>query len=267
LNTKTHGKNGFPFRLGCTSYVYPDDLLPNVRKMAPVVDDIEIVLFETESLSNLPGKDIISELVEIQKDNENTFTVHFPIDKKAGSPDKQERAYFQDQAFKIMHLTLPLHPFAYILHLEGIHQNANREEQDAWRSRSMETCDRIAGVDGVERCTIAVENLGYPADWNKEIVKSFGFSFCMDVGHLWLYQYDWEETLARYLEDTRVIHLHGVSDGKDHLSVLKNDQEILKRLLGNYLRGFQNVVTLEVFSKEATFGSIERLKQLWAESY
>jgi sugar phosphate isomerase/epimerase len=267
MDSVRKGKNGFPFRLGCTSYVYPDDLLPNVRKMAPVVDDIEIVLFETESLSNLPDKAVISELLQIQREQGNTYTIHFPIDKKAAGPDKQERRYFQEQALKIMRLTLPLNPFAYILHLEGISQNANREHQDAWRSRGMETCEKIASLDGVNKSSIAVENLGYPVDWNKEIVEHFGFSFCMDVGHLWLYRYDWEGTLARYLKDTRVIHLHGVSGGKDHLSVLKNDREILKKLVRNYLKGFQNVVTLEVFSREDTFGSIERLKELWAESY
>ncbi len=267
MNTETHHKNGFPFRLGCTSYVYPDDLLPNVRKMAPIVDDIEIVFFETESFSNLPGMDVIAELAQIRKDCGNTFTVHFPIDKKAGSPDKQERLYFQEQALKIIRLTHPLHPFAYILHLEGIDQNANPKQQDAWRSNSMETCEKIASVDGVERCTIAVENLGYPADWNKEIVERLGFSFCMDVGHLWLYQYDWEKALAHHLENTRVIHLHGVSDGKDHLSLERSDQRILKEFVSHYLKGFQDVVTLEVFSKEATFGSMERLKQLWVESY
>ena len=38
------------FRLGSTSYVYPDDILPNVQRLAQAgdVDDIELVLFEVE---------------------------------------------------------------------------------------------------------------------------------------------------------------------------------------------------------------------------
>ncbi|MBW2094172.1 MAG: sugar phosphate isomerase/epimerase [Deltaproteobacteria bacterium] len=263
MNTEAHGKNGFPFRLGCTSYVYPEDLLPNVRKMAPMVDDIEIVLFETESLSNLPSTAVISELAQIQAEHGNTYTIHFPIDKKAASPEKQERKYFQEQALKIIHLTLPLHPFAYILHLEGIDENADTAEQETWKSRSMETCREISNFSGVDNSTIAVENLGYPVEWNEEIVEHFDFSFCMDIGHLWLYQYDWEEALQKHLDDTRVIHLHGVSDGNDHLSIEKNDQMALKKLVTEYLPAFHNVVTLEVFSKEATFGSIRRLKTLW----
>jgi len=263
LGSKIHGKNGFPFRLGCTSYVYPEDLLPNVRMMAPIVDDIEIVLFETESLSNLPSSAVISELREIQEKYGNSYTIHFPIDKKAASPYKQERRYFQEQAVKIIRLTLSLHPFAYILHLEGINEKANPSLQEAWRSRSMETCKAILDSSEVKSSTIAVENLGYPAEWNEEIVSYFGFSFCMDVGHLWLYHYDWETTLQKYLQNTKVIHLHGVSHGKDHLSIEKNDLPPLKRLATEYLSTFNNVVTLEVFSEEATFGSIRRLKTLW----
>jgi len=263
LNTEAHRKNGFPFRLGCTSYVYPEDLLPNVRKMAPIVDDIEIVFFETESLSNLPDTVVISELLQIQKEYGNTYTIHFPIDKRAASPDREERRYFQKQALKIMRLTLPLCPFAYILHLEGIHENANPSELEAWKSCSMETCEAILNSSGVESSTIAVENLWYPTEWNEDIVENFGFSFCMDVGHLWLYQYDWEAILRQYLKNTRVIHLHGVCHGKDHLSIEKNDQLSLKKLATEYLPIFKNVVTLEVFSEEATFGSIRRLKALW----
>ena len=265
MNTNTLLKNGFPFRLGCTSYVYPDDLLPNVRKMAPIVDDIEIVLFETESLSNLPGPDAIAALREISEQHGNTYTIHFPIDKKAGASDKKERHYFQDQALKIMQLAHPLHPFAYVLHLEGISESASPDELAAWQANSMETCEKIATSGGVDSNIIAVENLGYPVEWNVPIIEHFGFSFCMDIGHLWLYRKNWKNILERYLGKTRVMHLHGVSKGKDHLSLLKNDQEALRILVREYLPSFQNVLTLEVFSKEDTFDSIRRVKTLWQE--
>src|ERR1035437_7731078 len=35
------------FRLGVPSYVYPADILPNVKALAPYVDDVELVLFES----------------------------------------------------------------------------------------------------------------------------------------------------------------------------------------------------------------------------
>jgi adenosylcobalamin phosphodiesterase len=267
LNSVTHLKNGFPFRLGCTSYVYPDDLLPNVRKMAPVVDDVELVLFESEPASNLPDRKVISDLVALARQYDLTYTVHFPIDRRAASPDRKERVRFQEQALKIMDMARPLDPFAYILHLEGIREGADEKLRETWKAGAMETCEEIAGFHGLERSSIAVENLGYPIEWHRDIVRQYGFSFCLDLGHLWLYRQDWEAVLDGYLKDTRVIHLHGVSDGKDHLSIKKGDQVVLKDLVTTYLPAFFHVVTLEVFSREATFGSIERLKQVWAELY
>ncbi|MCX7010033.1 MAG: hypothetical protein NTY53_22795 [Kiritimatiellaeota bacterium] len=37
------------FRVGVTSYVYPADILPNVERLAGRVDDVELVLFESEA--------------------------------------------------------------------------------------------------------------------------------------------------------------------------------------------------------------------------
>jgi sugar phosphate isomerase/epimerase len=264
---KVASKNTFPFRLGCTSYVYPADILPNVRKMAPIVDDIELVLFESEPASNLPGRKVISALAELAGQYGLTYTIHFPIDQKAASPRRDERVRFQEQALKIMDLTHALAPFAYILHLEGIREGAGQEYRKAWKAGAMETCEEIARFLGPDRSLVAVENLGYPIEWHGDIVRQYGFSFCLDLGHLWLYRQDWETVLDSYLKDTRVIHLHGVSRGGDHLSLEQNSQDILTRLVREYLPLFSNVVTLEVFSEEATFGSIERLEQLWAKSY
>ena len=43
------------FRIGATSYIIPADILPNVEYLAPQVDDVELVLFETDEYgSNLP---------------------------------------------------------------------------------------------------------------------------------------------------------------------------------------------------------------------
>ena len=49
-------KNRLPFRLGTTSYIIPDDILPNVTMLAPSIDDIELILFESDEISNYPGQ-------------------------------------------------------------------------------------------------------------------------------------------------------------------------------------------------------------------
>jgi len=45
-----------PFRIGTTSYIIPDEIIPNVRFLAARVEDVELVLFEAdEGMNNLPG--------------------------------------------------------------------------------------------------------------------------------------------------------------------------------------------------------------------
>ena len=51
---RTPMKGIFPFRLGTTSYLLPDDLLTNAEFLGPLVDDAELVLFESEGVLNLP---------------------------------------------------------------------------------------------------------------------------------------------------------------------------------------------------------------------
>jgi len=52
-------KDRFPFRLGTTSYIVPADLMPNVVFLSPLVDDVELVLFESDTISNLPDAAVI----------------------------------------------------------------------------------------------------------------------------------------------------------------------------------------------------------------
>ena len=53
----------FPFRLGTTSYIIPDDILPNARYLAGKVRDIELILFEVDDgPNNLPTPEVIDEL-------------------------------------------------------------------------------------------------------------------------------------------------------------------------------------------------------------
>ena len=57
-----------PFRVGATSYVIPDHILPNVEYLAPLVDDVELVLFETDEYgSNLPDTSVIERLLETRR--------------------------------------------------------------------------------------------------------------------------------------------------------------------------------------------------------
>lgn len=51
---KSH-KGTFPFRLGTTSFIYPDNYETNVRLLAPYLDEIELLFLEGDPES-LPKK-------------------------------------------------------------------------------------------------------------------------------------------------------------------------------------------------------------------
>ncbi len=261
-------KNQFPFRLGCTSYVYPDDILPNVRKMAPIVDDIEIVLFESEEFSNLPDASVINELCELAKEYDLSYTVHFPIDKKAGSADPKERSSFFGGVEKIIALTGPLNPYGYILHLEGITSESTENEIEQWQTACDDLCRKIAAIPNLVPQKICVENLFYPQKWHKDIVESNGFSFCSDIGHLWQAENNWQDILKECLPKTRIIHLHGVCDVGDHISLIKGKLDHIKKALVMLREEcYTHVLSLEVFNEEDTFESLEMVGELWQKSH
>ncbi len=257
-------KKKFPFRLGCTSYVYPDEILPNVRQMAPVVDDIEIVLFESEEFSNLPDASVISELSELAKEHDLSYTIHFPIDIKAGSEDPEERSAFFKGVEKILALTGPLDPYGYILHLEGITAESTDNEREHWHQVCGEMCRNIAVVPGLVPGKICIENLFYPLKWHQDLVEENGFSYCIDIGHLWQAEKDWEGDLQKYLSKTRIIHLHGVCDVGDHISLIKGELDHVKKALGILKEGnYAQVLSLEVFNEEDTFESLDMVGSIW----
>jgi len=91
---------GTPFRVGSTSYVYPDDILPNVRRLAADgdVDDIELILFEVDDgATNLPDLRTIDALCALAAQHRLTYSVHLPLDfsrrwQRAASIARQGRA-------------------------------------------------------------------------------------------------------------------------------------------------------------------------------
>ena len=55
-------KNRFTFRLGTASCIIPGDLRGNVAFLADKADDIELVLFESHEIDNLPDAATLREL-------------------------------------------------------------------------------------------------------------------------------------------------------------------------------------------------------------
>lgn len=257
-------KKRFPFSLGSTSYIIPADIIPNVKELAPLIDDIEIILFQSPDYCNIPSEEQIGVLHDLASVNQMTYTVHLPIDRKAGDPDPLERKLFCAGVKEIVNRCIPLKPAAWILHLEGISKDAGDIEITDWKRRCHETMENILYLFPSSE-SIAIENLNYPWYWHKDITKIHNTSLCCDVGHLWnCFQNKWEDHLKEMLPSTRVIHLHGVTDGKDHISLSEGNLHYIKSFFDIIrMYNYSGIITLEIFNENDFVKSIEVVDRLW----
>ena len=258
-------KGSLPFRLGTTSYILADDLVPNVTYLADKIDDVELVLFESHEVSNLPDETSLSTLASLAENHDLTYTVHLPLDADLGDADEHIRQRSVDKCLNIYRLTQCLCPFAYILHLHGRQPGKEPAEHYTDWQCSLEQSIVSLLDQGIPAADLCVETLTYPFDYVWDLVRFFNLSVCIDVGHILLIRENLERYLDILMDRCRVVHLHGIRKGKDHCDIGALPLDVLKRVL-NRLRSCaprqERVLTLEVFNANDFNRSIERLRSV-----
>ena len=252
----------FPFRLATTSYIYPDHIIPNVTALAPFLDEVELVLFESEGQDNYPDEVELRNLMNFSLNGEVGFNVHLPIDIFLGDKSEEVRAKGISMIRRVTERTLCLNPSIYILHFD-LRNSDGKEETDieAWRRRILRSTKEMTEL-GIDPKRISIETLSYPIEWIEDIVSEFGFSICLDIGHMLIYHQDMQGYLKKYLPQTSIIHLHGVENGVDHLGIDKLHGRIVDLILSR-LHSFKGILSIEVFSFGDLRNSLEVLEQRW----
>ncbi len=260
-----------PFRIGTTSYIIPDDILPNVHYLSGKVDDVELVLFEIDDgPNNLPDKIVLNTLIKQAKTNNLTYTVHLPLDLQLGENGNEQHISLI-KAHRVIKCTLPLNPWAYVLHLDGktVKNGATVMELNRWQNNAIRALEIVSEWVQDPR-QLAVENLeGYPLDFLDPVLEKTSISRCVDIGHLWLDGHDPVSYLKKAFPSVKVIHLHGIND-RDHQSLKYTPHNQLDSVL-RYLKqiDYSGVLTLEVFSEDDFLTSLAALKrsikQVWIE--
>lgn len=276
---------------GTTSYVLPADLLPNVRLLAPYVDDIELILFEGEE-SNLPSRADVGELGRLAADGACGFTVHLPLDVGIGEIDPVVRRRAQDTCLRVIDLTLPLKPHAFVVHpeLPLVYHPALGDDPDpldelpadvhtAWQQALGESLGRFVPETG--SFPLAVENLQFDYGWVRPLLEEHDLGVTMDVGHLLMHGGEVAGHLAAFGERLTVVHLHGIIDGRDHQEIGAYSAAELSDILAAIARagtrrpawsdegtspGAPVVVSLEVFGWRPTVPSLRALASTLADS-
>lgn len=248
-----------PFRIGTTSYVIPADITPNVRFVADRVEDVELLILESDDQSPLPPPAVLAELRSIASTHGLTYTVHLPLDIDTGNPSPEVRRQSVGRIVRTVRHFQPLQPFGYLLHLPFPQwRTASDSDRTAWHAQCASSLADLAaaGIDPAELC---VETLEYPFEWVDDLLDRFGLSVCLDVGHLLIEDRDVPAALDRYWPRVRILHLHGTAGGKDHLALSRMDPALLSLIFSRLVEqpDRERVATIEVFNRD-------RFEESWA---
>ncbi len=250
------------FRMGTTSFIYPDAALPNVKRLCPFVDDIEILFFDVSDPEGLPDAGALRELAEIKATHDLTYSLHTPLGASLASSDESLRRAGVEQVLRAIAIAEPLEPENTILHVyrgdcEG---EPIPDDLDRWRDRARRSLQEIISA-GIEPRQLGIEWLDYDLGMLEPVIDEFGISVVLDIGHLYRDGLPLEPVLDRYLDRTSVIHWHGTTtQGRDHRSLAYYPRADALRLLERLERGsWSGVLTLEVFSESDFEESLQSL--------
>lgn len=238
-----------PFRLGSTSYVAQAGLVENATRLLGVVDDVELVLFDSPNASNLPDDATIRQLADVAGDR-LTFSLHLPTTLRLVDPDPSARARSLDQAAALLERCHPLPLSSAIAHLDGGEPAEN--DPDGWELWRQVARDSLKLLGPLCAAPLCVENIErYAPEALLPIVASGHASLCLDVGHLWKTGRDPHPLLQPWLPQVPVIHLHGWDGTRDHRPLTTMPPEPIAALLHELARAsWCGVLTLEVFEDD-----------------
>jgi endonuclease IV len=256
----TSYKGVYPFKLGTTSYIYPDNIVDNVSLIGPYVDEIELLLFESKP-GSLPSRKNIDTLNSLSEKYDITYNIHLPTDIFLGDPDPNIRQHAVNTVIKVMDLVSSLSCSTCTLHLEYNNKTINQDEMKKWQQRTWQSMQQLI-ASGIKGESISIETLMYPFAWVEKIIKDFNFSVCIDIGHLILLKTDLECIFNRFKNITSIIHLHGVQHDRDHMPLDTIPKEHMASVM-KILTHFTRSVSLEVFSFSHLVRSLNFLDVCW----
>jgi sugar phosphate isomerase/epimerase len=252
------GRRPYPFRLATTSFIYPQDYIPNVRRLTGTVDEIELLFFESRAI---PSPQTIRELAAIARESGLTYNVHLPVDVSIGHPGRLRREQDVAVLLHVLEQAAPLAPSTHTLHIPREPGTAAGSSPADWVERVHASLSGLVRA-GADPARISIENLDYPLQALAEVIAGLGFRVCLDVGHLILYGQPLDAFHQCFSPAIDIIHLHGATRSREHLAADQLPPEFVGELLP-IIADFRGVISLEVFSASALMASLEWLSALW----
>lgn len=250
-------------RIGTTSYIIPGDIIPNLQFLKHAVENIELVIFDSEGRSNLPSKSSILEMSIIAQDTGLTFTVHLPSNPHAGSRRETDRKRGVNKWLEIMGRMESLLPLGWIVPLRENRLPAEQWCTERWAERCEKTIDALAGAAEPE--SLCIESTALQCEAAEYLVDTGNCSVCIDIGYMLRTGQDIQACLEKWFDRTRIIHLHGVrSDGRDHVDLGYMETDLLDSLCTGLKNGggTPRILTLDMFSRKDLEKSMHVLQEV-----
>ena len=254
-------KGLYPFRLGTTSFIYPDDYIPNVRLLGPYLEDIELLLFESTYTDALPNRKVIAALCGLAKEFDLTYNIHLPTDISISSQNPHEQNRAVDTILAVMDLTDLLAPSTFTLHVPFNEDSFKDDEVKIWQERVINNLERVL-AGGIQSRLISIENLDYPFQMVEKIISILDLRVCLDLGHLIVHNDDIQRFYSRNSDQISIIHLYGVDQKHFHRGLNHLAPKFIDPVLA-ILKEFKGSVSLEVFSFDHLDASLEFLETHW----
>ncbi|MBS3756096.1 MAG: sugar phosphate isomerase/epimerase [Desulfobacterales bacterium] len=230
--------------------------------LAPFVDEVELVLFQSRSGQDLPPRWEIRELAEISKNRGLTYNVHLPFDVILTDADEHNRALAIEHTVRAVECARTLAPSTWTLHLPYTEEFADETSVHAWQKRATAAAGQLLERTRIAPRSVSVETLDFPPEWIKPVVSRLDLSVCLDIGHLIEFGYDISKTFYRFKDRISILHLYGdVISGRGHVGLHRLPQAHMPAVK-DILSQFTGTVCLEVFSYEDLKASLTALRQI-----
>lgn len=243
-------RGSHPWRLGAPSFVHPAGWLANVQALAPFVDDVEILFFES-------GEDAFPQAAEriglrrAKGEHALSYTLHTPLDASLASLDPARRAHGIARVTRALQVGAELAPERVVVHVYQGDCEGDTPPTDlrAWRARAHASLQALLETQLVTAQQLCVESLDYDFALIAPVIEALDLRIALDVGHLMRDGRDVNAALDAYWPRIRAIQWHGTDpDDRDHRALThvgeRRGRAFVQTLLA---RGFDQVLTLEVF--------------------
>ena len=238
-------KNRFSFKLATTSFIHPAGYSDNVRLLAPLVDEVELLFLET---AHLPSAAQIHDLQALADALEVTYNVHLPMDISLADPSPDIRRRSREVVLSALERVRPLNASTHTLHVDFAMPDKDPASIETWQALAVESLRRLLAETAADAEDLTVETLDFPPTWLAPVILKLGLPVCVDVGHVIRFGFNLQETLDLFAGRIRMFHLHGVTGQQDHRALNHLAPEA-RRCLIPLLKNFHGSVSLEVFSE------------------